>query len=387
MPDALTPMMQQYQRLRKSIPPDTLLLFRLGDFYELFFEDAKEASVILNVALTKRNEVPMCGVPYHAAQGYIAKLIKAGRRVAVCDQTSEPQPGKIVSRDITQIISAGTVSELHLLDAKRANYLGAAYAGEDGFGFAYADLTTGEFRLTQLKDRQALFNELARVAPSELLVSAEQKETLGQVDHAIEYDSYAFLPEHASFTLCEHFQVKSLDGFGCAQMTQAVAAAGALVHYLKHQLRRKIDHLRSLKCDAPTDYVLLDAATQNNLELVESRGSRDTSLLAVLDRTSTPMGARKLRSWILQPLRDLNELACRQQMIADFLQEPDLLDSIRTELKSIRDIERAVGRLSQASGNARDLVALKTSLEQIPKLKGELQKLLDRLAFGAKRVN
>src|SRR3989440_275522 len=382
MQDALTPMMQQYQRLRKSIPADTLLLFRLGDFYELFFEDAKEASVLLNVALTKRNEVPMCGVPYHAAPGYIAKLIKAGRRVAICDQTSEAQPGKIVSRDITQIISAGTVSELNLLDAKRANYLGAVYVGEESFGFAYADLTTGEFRLIQLQDRQSLLDQLARVGPSELLMSAEQKESLGELNHAIEYDSYAFLPEHAGFTLCEHFQVKSLDGFGCGQMPQAVAAAGAIVHYLKHQLRRKIDHLSSLRCDAPTDYVLLDAATQNNLELVESRSARDTSLLAVLDRTATPMGARKLRSWILQPLRDLAELGCRQQMIADLLQEPELLDSIRTELKSIRDIERAVGRLSQASGNARDLVALKTSLQQIPTLKRELQKLLDRLAFG-----
>ena len=386
MQDALTPMMQQYQRLRKSIPSDTLLLFRLGDFYELFFEDAKEASVLLNVALTKRNEVPMCGVPYHAAPGYIAKLIKAGRRVAICDQTSEPQPGKIVSRDITQIISAGTVSELNLLDAKRANYLGAVYGDNEGFGFAYADLTTGEFRLTQLHDRQALLDELARVSPSELLVSAEQKESLGQIDHAMEYDTYAFLPEHASFTLCEHFQVKSLDGFGCGQMPQAVAAAGAIVHYLKHQLRRKIDHLSSLRCDAPTDHVLLDAATQNNLELVESRSTRDTSLLAVLDRTVTPMGARKLRSWILQPLRDLTELGCRQQMIADLLQEPDLLDSIRAELKSIRDVERAVGRLSQASGNARDLVALKASLEQIPKLKSEVRKLLDRLSFGANRA-
>src|SRR5882724_9920017 len=387
MQDALTPMMQQYQRLRKSIPADTLLLFRLGDFYELFFEDAKEASVLLNVALTKRNEVPMCGVPYHAAPGYIAKLIKAGRRVAICDQTSEPQPGKIVSRDITQIISAGTVSELNLLDAKRANYLGAVYGDNEGFGFAYADLTTGEFRLTQLKDRQALLDELARVSPSELLVSAEQKESLGQIDHAIEYDSYAFLPEHASFTLCEHFQVKSLHGFGCGQMPQAVAAAGAIVHYLKHQLRRKIDHLSSLRCDAPTGYVLLDAATQTNLELVESRSSRDTSLLAVLDRTATPMGARKLRAWILQPLRILSELERRQQMIADLLQEQDLLAAIRAELKSIRDIERAMGRLSQASGNARDLVALKTSLQEIPALKADLQKLLDRLAFGASRVN
>jgi DNA mismatch repair protein MutS len=383
---ALTPMMQQYQRLRKSIPPDTLLLFRLGDFYELFFEDAKEASVLLNVALTKRNKVPMCGVPYHAAQAYIAKLIKAGRRVAICDQTSEPQPGKIVSRDITQIISAGTVSELNLLDAKRANYLGAVCADDSGFGFAYADLTTGEFRLTQLQDRQSLLDELARVSPSELLVSSEQKDSLGKIDQAIEYDSYAFLLEHATFTLCEHFQVESLDGFGCARMPQAASAAGAIVHYLKHQLRRKIDHLRAPRCDAPSDYVLLDAATLSNLELVESRGARDTSLLTVLDRTATPMGGRKLRSWIVQPLRDLTELGCRHQMIADLLQEPDLLDLIRTELKSIRDIERGVGRLSHVSGNARDLVALKTSLQQIPKLKAELQKFLDRLAFGANRA-
>ena len=385
MQDALTPMMQQYQRLRKSIPTDTLLLFRLGDFYELFFEDAKEASALLNVALTKRNEVPMCGVPHHAAQGYIAKLIKAGRRVAICDQTSEPQPGRIVTRDITQIISAGTVSELDLLESKRANYLGAVYIDNNVFGFAYADLTTGEFRLTQVEDRQSLLDELARVSPSELLVSAEQKEQLGEIDRALEYDSYAFLPEHAGFTLCEHFKVKSLDGFGCTHVPQAVAAAGAIVHYLKHQLRRKIDHLNALRCDAPGDYVLLDAATQTNLGLVESRNARDTSLLAAVDRTVTPMGARKLRAWILQPLRDLTQLECRQQMIVDLLQEPDLLASIRTELKSIRDIERAVGRLGQASGNARDLVALKTSLQQIPTLKAELQKLIERAKFGTGR--
>jgi DNA mismatch repair protein MutS len=382
MRDALTPMMQQYRRLRGSIPADTLLLFRLGDFYELFFEDAKEASVLLNVALTKRNGVPMCGVPYHAAQNYIAKLIKAGRRVAICDQTSEPQPGKIVSRDITQIISAGTVSDFDLLEAKRANYLGAVYADAGKFGFAYADLTTGEFRLTELQDRQSLLDELARVSPSELLISSEQKDQLGQVEHALEYDSYAFLPEQATFTLCEHFKMKSLDGFGCGEMSRAVAAAGAIVHYLKHQLRRNIDHLTSLRCDAPADYVMLDAATQTNLELVESRGTRNTTLLWVLDRTITPMGGRILRSWILQPLRHLHELERRQQMIADLLQEPDLLAAIRAQLKSIRDIERATSRLSQASGNARDLVALKFSLQEIPKLKAELQRLIERIEFG-----
>jgi DNA mismatch repair protein MutS len=379
-------MMQQYRRLRGSIPADTLLLFRLGDFYELFFEDAKEASLLLNVALTKRNGVPMCGVPHHAAQTYIAKLIKAGRRVAICDQTSEPQPGKIVSRDITQIVSAGTVSDLDLLEAKRANYLGSVYADGSTFGFAYADLTTGEFRLTQLQDRQSLVDELARVSPSELLISSEQKDHFGQIDHAIEYDSYAFLPEQAIFTLCEHFKTKSLDGFGCGQMSQGVAAAGAIIHYVKHQLRRNIDHLTSLRCDAPADYVMLDAATQTNLELVESRGARNTSLLAVLDRTITPMGGRKLRSWILQPLRNLHELERRQQMIADLLQETDLLAALRAQLKSIRDIERATSRLSQASGNARDLVALKFSLQEIPKLKNELQKLIERIEFGTGSV-
>jgi DNA mismatch repair protein MutS len=386
MQDALTPMMQQYQRVRKSIPADTLLLFRLGDFYEMFFDDAKEASTLLNVALTKRNGVPMCGVPYHAAQRYIRRLINAGRRVAVCDQMSEPQPGrKIVDREVTQIISAGTISELSWLDAKRANYLGAVYVDAGAFGFAYADLSTGEFRLTQAQDQQSLHDEIARVSPAELLISSEQKAQTGEIDHAVEYDSYAFLPEQAIFTLCEHFKVKSLDGFGCAQMPAAVAAAGAIVHYLKHQLRRKIDHLTSLRCDAPADHVLLDSATQANLELVESRGARDASLLSVLDRTITPMGARRLRAWILQPLRDLAELQRRQQMIGQLLQEPDLLGSIRAELKLIRDIERAAGRLSQASGNARDLVALKASLQQIPALKRELGKLIDRIEFGRAR--
>src|ERR1043166_3301151 len=325
MQDALTPMMQQYQRLRKTIPADTLLLFRLGDFYEMFFDDAKETSGLLNVALTKRNGVPMGGVPYHAAQGYIRRLIEAGRRVAVCDQMSEPQPGrKIVDREVTQIISAGTVSELNWLDAKRANYLGAVYADGGAFGLAYADLSTGEFRLTQAHDRQSLLDEITRVSPAELLISSEQKTQIGELDQALEYDSYAFLPDQAIFTLCEHFKVKSL-------------------------------------------------------------GARDASLLAVLDRTMTPMGARKLRAWILQPLRNLTELQRRQQMIADLLQEPDLLASIRAELKSIRDIERAAGRLSQASGNARDLVALKTSLQQIPERKCGLGKLIGGSGFGRAR--
>src|SRR5438034_3551960 len=215
-----------------------------------------------------------------------------------------------------------------------------------------------------------------------MLVSEEHLEVFAWIEHALVHDSYAFLPEQATFTLCEHFKTKSLDGFGCAEMPAAIGAAGAIIHYLKHQLRRKIDHLSSLRCESANDHVVLDAATQTNLDLVESRGARDTSLLAVLDRTMTPMGGRKLRSWILQPLRDLNELTCRQQIIADLLHESDLLGSLRSALKSIRDIERAAGRLSQVSGNARDLVTLKNSLQQIPELKRELGKLTERIEFG-----
>src|SRR5438477_3858408 len=383
MADAPTPMLRQYRRLRASVPPDTLLLFRLGDFYELFFDDAKEASGLLNLALTHRNSVPMCGMPYHAAQGYIAKLIQAGRRVAICDQTSEPQPGKIVTREITQIITAGTVSELDLLKSNRPNYLGAVYFHDGRFGFAYAELSTGEFQVTEAGTSTALLDDPARISPAEVLVSERQNAEFGDITGALAYDDFAFLTDHARFTLCEHFRVKSLDGFGCSEMPAAIGAAGAIIHYLKQQLRRKVDHLVSLRCDARADYVLLDAATQVNLELVESRGVRNTSLLAALDRTVTPMGGRKLRSWILQPLRDLAELERRQQLIADLLHEADLLAALRHSLKSIRDLERASGRLSQASGNARDLVALKTSLQQIPELKRTLQTLLDRLSFGA----
>jgi DNA mismatch repair protein MutS len=382
MADALTPMMQQYQRLRASVPADTLLLFRLGDFYELFFEDAKEASGLLNLALTHRNSVPMCGMPYHAAPNYIAKLIQAGRRVAICDQTSDPQPGKIVTREITQIITAGTVSEMDLLKSNRPNYLGAVYFQDGVFGFAYAELSTGEFRVTQSNSTSTLMDDLARISPAELLVSERQNAQFGEIEGALAYDDFAFLAEHARFTLCEHFGVKSLDGFGCTDMPAAIGAAGAIIHYLKQQLRRKVDHLTSLRCDARDNYVMLDAATQVNLELVESRGARNTSLLAALDRTITPMGGRKLRNWLLQPLRDLVELERRQQMITDLLHESDLIAALRHSLKSIRDLERASGRLSQASGNARDLVALKNSLQQIPELKRELRRLIERMEFG-----
>ncbi len=201
----LTPMMAQYQAMRRSLPEDVLLFFRLGDFYEMFFEDAKQAASLLNVALTKRGGVPMCGVPHHAAEGYIAKLIKQGRRVAIGEQTSEPVPGKIVEREISQIISAGTIDNLTLLDDRRHNYLAAVFQARSGFGLAVVDHSTGEFTVAEFPDRQALEDELARLAPSELLVSDEQLQELGGLRHVLPYDGYAFLHDQAVHTLRDHF--------------------------------------------------------------------------------------------------------------------------------------------------------------------------------------
>jgi DNA mismatch repair protein MutS len=382
-------MMQQYQSIRRTLPAETLLLFRLGDFYELFFEDAKIAAPILNVALTKRNGMPMCGVPFHAAEGYVARLIKAGRKVAICDQTSEPQPGKIVERQISQIISPGTVSDIQLLDSRQNNFLAAvgrrastsAKQSPGGdlkqlYGLALLDISTGEFRVTEVNSFHALEDELARFSPSEVLVPDSDEDLVRKIPHASSYDGYTFELDQASYLLREQFCVQSLDGFGCSDLPVAVGAAGAIVHYLRHQLRRRTSHIRSLGVFLSDQYVALDVATQQNLELIRSRGAgEDASLLAALDRTVTPMGARLFRQWLLKPLRSQTEIRQRQEMIQQFLDQPFLLNSVRETLGTIRDVERTVGRLSQLSGNARDVVALRISLESLPQLKGHLTAL------------
>jgi DNA mismatch repair protein MutS len=378
MSESLTPMMQQYQSIRRSLPADTLLLFRLGDFYEMFFEDAKEGSQLLNVALTKRNLVPMCGIPFHAADNYVRRLIKAGRRVAICDQVSEPVKGQIVQREITHIVSPGTINDLQMLDAKRNNFLAAIRAREkgDGYGFAFIDLTTGDFRVTELADDKELADELARVQPAEVLIAEEQAARFKEVRGLVLRDGYTFLYEQAHHTLREHFKVQSLDGFGAEQLPAAVGAAGAIVHYLKTELRRSLSHITRLTVYRNAQFMVMDATTQANLELVQARGGgRDTSLLGALDRTITPMGARKLRDWILHPLCDLAPLNARQQFIGELLAEPFLLGNLRESLKSIRDMERTVGRLTQTGGNARDLLVLRASLEVIPQLREDLAAL------------
>tara|TARA_B100000963_G_scaffold134302_2_gene116805 strand:+ start:1074 stop:3575 length:2502 start_codon:yes stop_codon:yes gene_type:complete len=371
----LTPMMAQYQSMRRSLPDDVLLFFRLGDFYEMFFEDAKQAAGLLNVALTKRGGVPMCGVPHHAAENYIAKLIRHGRRVAIGEQTSEPVPGKIVDREISQIISAGTIDNLSLLDDRRHNYLAAIYQHKTVYGIAVVDHSTGEFTLAEFPDRQQLEDELTRLSPSELLISDEQLQTLGDFRDSLPYDGYAFLLDQAVHTLRDHFKVQSLDGFGCAGMHPALSAAGAILHYLSYQLRRSCDHLRALAVRKVGTQVAIDSASQHNLDLVESRSGRQHTLLGVLDRTATPMGARKLRDWILHPVSERSTLEGRHDLIARFLSESFLLATCRDTLKNVRDIERCSGRLAQGSGNPRDLLALQTSLSHIPSLRSNLDAL------------
>jgi DNA mismatch repair protein MutS len=370
--DALTPMMAQYQAMRRSLPNDVLLMYRLGDFYEMFFEDAKIAAPILNVALTKRHTTPMCGVPFHAAEGYLARLLKAGKRVAIAEQTSEPKPGKLVEREITRILTAGSIDDMNLLDDQRPNYLAAVFRQGKKLGLACADHTTGEFTVAEFDDSAQLADEIGRISPSELLIPDHQSGEFPIFLHSLPYDGYAFLPDHAGQLLRDHFKVHSLDGFGCGGLHAATGAAGAVLHYLVHQLRRNCDHLRCLRVRESANHVLIDAASQRNLDLIESRSGKPHTLLGALDNTATPMGARLLRDWILHPLRDLDTLTARQDLIASFLAEPFILSKCRESMKGIRDIERTTARLAQGSGNARDLQALAVSLSHIPALKADL---------------
>ena len=376
MASEATPMMKQYHALRRDLPPGTFLLFRLGDFYEMFFDDAKEASAILNVALTKRGDVPMCGVPYHAARGYMEKLLAAGRRVAFCEQVGEVQAGKLVRREIARILSPGTLEDAGL-EEKNHNFTAAILPPlkEGGvFGLACADLSTGEFRITQLSSIDAVLDEVVRMAPAEILIPEGRKELLRDLQNGLplglpkaeEVEAYLFDPMAAKELLLSHFKVHSLDGFGVNDVPCGVTAAGALLHYLTRTLRRDAGHLRSLRAYHQTEHLLLDASTQGHLELVTSRAGRGMTLLGALDRTVTPMGARTLRDWILHPLIDPTSITGRQDAIGLLISSPLKLGDLRDRLGGIRDIERSVSRLSQNSGNARDLANLCSSLGSLP---------------------
>lgn len=377
-------MMAQYRQIKAGLPADALLLFRLGDFYEIFLQDAQESAAILNVALTKRNGMPMCGVPYHAAGSYIARLLKAGKKVAICDQVEDAKPGQLVKREVTQILSPGTHLDERMLAAERNNFIGAVHRSGAVYGLAFIDLTTGDFRTTEAESEAALITELERVGPAEIVCPAEDRALLELLQGAFKlisgHDDWTFAAETAVHTLKDHFQVAALDGFGLKNRPAAIGAGGGLLHYLTQHLRRDVKHLTSLSFYQHGDFLKLDRVTLKHLEIIEPLhrdAPRNATLYGALNRTVTPMGARRLRDWLTQPLSSLAAVHRRQDAVAGLIRSNATLDALRDQLKEVRDVERTISRLSAGSGNARDAVALKLALEKLPTLK-QILALIDR---------
>ncbi len=371
MADPSTPLMRQYSAAKEQVP-NALLLFRLGDFYELFFEDAVTAARELEITLTSRNkekDVPMCGVPYHSSEGYIARLITKGYRVAICEQMEEAGPGKkLVRREITRIVTPGTATETHLLRSHENNYLVAIARGEKRTGIAHADISTGEFRVTEVDSAQAAA-VLENLRPREVL-TASAHPLLDKPDGLhTPLEDWIFSFDYADRILREHFRLLTLDGCGLANRTAAICAAGAVLHYIRDTQRAGLDHL-----DRPSHYdraetMTLDAVTVRNLELVEPVFEGEgATVIGVLDLTSTGMGGRLLRQRLLRPSLDLAQIERRLDQVGSLLRQTILRAEIRTELGGVLDIERLLAKVTLGNANPRDLLALGRSLERIPKL-------------------
>ncbi|MFO7821912.1 MAG: DNA mismatch repair protein MutS [Lentisphaeria bacterium] len=374
----LTPAMRQYRELKKEVPDDSILLFRMGDFYELFFDDAKIAAPLMDVVLTQRNGVPMCGVPYHALQAYVSPLINKGRKVAIAEQIEDPKQAKgIVKRAITQVITPGTVLDQTVLQAGRSNFLVAVCSEKKKLGLALLDISTADFRLSELDSMQALENELHRLQPAECLLPQGLYEKW-QADDCLPdapgrmvwtpIEDWLFDLDIARENLCRHFGVASLDGFGCQGLSPSISSAGAVFNYAQDNLRQNADHITSLQVYSHDSYMVLDRISQRNLELVEPifANSTASTLLNVLDHTVTPMGGRMLREWILRPLRSSTEIEKRLDAVQELVSDPLLLSELQEALDSVRDLERTIVRLNIGSANAKDLVVLRQGLEAVP---------------------
>src|ERR1017187_2716734 len=384
--DASTPLMRQYNSIKQQAP-NALLMFRLGDFYELFFEDAITAARELEITLTSRNKekgaaIPMCGVPYHAAEGYIARLIQKGYRVAICDQMEDPRLAKtLVKRELTRIVTPGTAMDANLVRSRENNYLAAVARVGARSAVAHVDLSTGEFRVTdmdpgevagaleQLGAREALF-------PGDLPLPAAEERS-GPRFVRTELEEWVFTPDYGSRTLRDHFKLLTLDGCGLANRPAATGAAGAILHYLRDTQRTALDHL-----DRPTFYdrsdsMVLDAVTVRNLELIEPLFAADAgaqaTVLGVLDQTQTGMGGRLLRQRLLRPAMDRAEIEQRLDAVAELLQQTILRAELRKQLGGILDIERLLTKITMGVANPRDVLALGRSLEKIPTLKATFE--------------
>jgi DNA mismatch repair protein MutS len=402
MTELSTPLMRQYGAIKERYP-NTLLLFRLGDFYELFFDDAVLAARELQITLTSRNKekgqaIPMCGVPYHAAEGYIARLIRKGYRVAICDQVEDPrQAKKLIKREVTRVLSPGTAHDPQALEPRANNYLGAAVERHGNIGLALADLSTGDFCATEFSGPSARARweeELARMRPSEILLPqasaggpAWAQPPMGITDAGRRLpssfdnlkaelprltrtflDDWVFNEDYGARLLRDHFRVASLAGFGLADRPLAVAAAGAILHYVRETQRGSLAHLDGVRFYQQQDYLILDPATVRNLELVEPvfGGPPSATLLATLDQCSTALGARQLKHWMLRPAINKSEIEARWEAVAALVENTIVREELRRVLGRIQDLERLLGRVALETANARDLVAFKLSLAQLP---------------------
>ncbi len=391
-----TPMMKQYLDV-KSKHPDSILFFRMGDFYEMFYEDAKKASRILDIALTSRNKnaanpVPMCGIPYHAAGNYIARIIKEGLKVAICEQVEDPKSATgVVRREVIRIVTPGTVIDSSLLDSKRNNYLGAIYPFKNAYGLAVLDISTGEFKITEFAGAdafEALSNEIDTLDLEEILIpgnAAEKDAGLNSMKALNDkiynsYEEWVFEYDIAYSALKNQFHTISLDGFGCEGLKLAIPAAGAIIHYINETQKSVLEHINRLSYYDKKDYLGLDSSTIQSLDLTYEKGNiKKDSLLSLLDKTITSMGARKLKGWILKPLIDLEQITLRHKAVEEFVKNIFLRSDIRDLLKGIHDMERIIGRISFSLFGARDMVALKKSALTLPDLWRKLEETSSHL--------
>jgi DNA mismatch repair protein MutS len=386
MDQDLTPMMRQYHAVKQETP-DALLLFRLGDFYELFFEDAVTASRELEITLTARNKagdnpVPMCGVPYHAADGYIARLLRKGYKVAICDQMEAPQKGvKLVKREVTRVITPGTVTDTNVLAAGENNFLLAINDRDDQLGCAFLDISTGELRASQFAgpDRwNRLLLDIEHFSPSEVLFPEKLKREAQKLDGIAKtpMEDWLFDADYAFRVLREQLGTATLDGFGLTDKAAAIGASGAMIHYVRQTQKTRLEHITGLTYSESADYLVLDAATIRNLELLESSSgdSKDT-LLSVINRTSTSMGARLLRNWLVRPSIDGKEIESRLDAVEELSRSAMVLEQTRTSFEGMFDLERLLGKITIGTASPRELTSLRSSIGRLPAISKALDKL------------
>ncbi|MFT6276748.1 MAG: DNA mismatch repair protein MutS [Halioglobus sp.] len=373
-----TPMMQQFMRIKADHPTD-LLFYRMGDFYEMFHDDAVRASEILDITLTARGKsndkpIPMCGIPYHAADGYLAKLVKAGISVAICEQVGDPATSKgPVDRKVVRVVTPGTLSDEALLDDRAESLLLAVAQNQDEYGIAYLDVSSGRFLALEVSGEEALLSELHRLNPAETLYheSIFHTDITGRTG-ARSQPAWEFDPESARRALNTQFQTHDLQGFGCDNLDLAIAAAGCLLQYVKDTQRNNLPHIRSIAHENRADSVILDAATRRNLEIdINLSGGDSNTLLSVMDRTVTAMGSRMLRRWLHRPLTNITALELRQACIKALCSDYHY-ETVRTALKPIGDMERILTRVALRSARPRDLSRLLSSLTTFPLLRSEL---------------